>query len=194
VVVSSRHRRAIRPLPSSSPICKFAVKRAAVHSRLDAIEKSTLEKLPQAYLTDIIQASLPLERDLRSELEEELRDSCNFHEHYDEYTTKACKTKQHRDSAFYTGFLRACMSEVYDVVHEEAEAELKARNDAVRLEAEKKAKAEADKKARIKAKRKVRLEAEKKAELDARIQRMEQYEEFFECETWNVNRGRRRSC
>jgi hypothetical protein len=35
-------------LPSSSSICKFAVDRAAVHSQLDTISKSSLESLPQA--------------------------------------------------------------------------------------------------------------------------------------------------
>jgi hypothetical protein len=89
---------------------------------------------------------------------------------------------------------------------------LKAKNEAVRREEVKKAKAEADKKARIKVKREVRLAAEKKAKLeqekkaqaeaklrdvainaklDACIQQVEQNEEFFDC---HVNCGRRRSC
>ncbi|KAF2630391.1 hypothetical protein BU25DRAFT_408342 [Macroventuria anomochaeta] len=55
----------------------------------------------------------PLKRVSRLKLKEEIRDSCNFHAHPSSASITACKKRQLRDGAFYSSFLRACMSEVY---------------------------------------------------------------------------------
>jgi hypothetical protein len=55
----------------------------------------------------------PMKRVSRLKLKEEIRDCCNFHAHPSQPSVVACKKRQLRDGAFYSSFLRACMSEVY---------------------------------------------------------------------------------
>ena len=72
----------------------------------------------------------------------------------DDFAAKACQRRRFHDGAFYTGFLRACMSEIYDIEHEEARAVVKARKEeadekAKKTEAEKKAKDESEARAQV---------------------------------------------
>jgi hypothetical protein len=87
----------------------------------------------------------------RISLVNDLRDCCNFHKHRDDFAAEACWRRQLDDGAFCTGFLRACMSEIYDIEHQEAEAELKAKKEFTLRKTEEKAKTEAEEKAKVEA-------------------------------------------
>jgi hypothetical protein len=126
------------------------------------------EHLRIEFLVSMIRISLPLDQDRQSKIEGALRNSCEFHLHEDQQDHDACKKRQLRDAAFYTSFLRACMSVVYDIKHKEAEAELKAENEALRRKAEKDAEVAAEQKAKIKAEKKARIRAENKKKIEQR--------------------------
>ncbi|KAJ4339504.1 hypothetical protein N0V87_003202 [Didymella glomerata] len=100
-------------LPSSAPLCKYLVKEAAVYRDLTKIKRAKLDDLPKDFLVDMLLTTTPMKRVSRLKLKEEIRDSCNFHAHPSHPSVVACKKRQLRDGAFYSSFLRACMSEVY---------------------------------------------------------------------------------
>lgn len=100
-------------LPSCAPLCKYLVKEAAVYRDLTKIKRSKLDELPKDFLVDMLLTSTPMKRVSRLKLKEEIRDSCTFHAHPSHSATLLCKKRQLRDGAFYSSFLRACMSEVY---------------------------------------------------------------------------------
>jgi hypothetical protein len=100
-------------LPSAAPLCKYLVKEAAVYRDLTKIKRSKLDDLPKDFLVDMLLTTTPLKRVSRLKLKEEIRDACNFHCHASHNATVSCKRRQLRDGAFYSSFLRACMSEVY---------------------------------------------------------------------------------
>lgn len=100
-------------LPSAAPLCKYLVKEAAVYRDLTKIKRSKLDELPKDFLVDMLLTTTPLKRVSRLKLKEEIRDACNFHAHASHNATVSCKRRQLRDGAFYSSFLRACMSEVY---------------------------------------------------------------------------------
>ena len=100
-------------LPSSAPLCRYLVKEAAVYRDLTKIKRSKLDELPKDFLVDMLLTTTPLKRVSRLKLKEEIRDSCNFHCHATRDAMILCKKRQLRDGAFYSSFLRACMSEVY---------------------------------------------------------------------------------
>ncbi|KAF3042224.1 hypothetical protein E8E12_009814 [Didymella heteroderae] len=100
-------------LPSSAPLCKYLVKEAAVYRDLTKIKRPKLDDLPKDFLVDMLLTTTPMKRVSRLKLKEEIRDSCNFHAHPSHPSVVACKKRQLRDGAFYSSFLRACMSEVY---------------------------------------------------------------------------------
>ncbi|KAF1947073.1 hypothetical protein EJ02DRAFT_462015 [Clathrospora elynae] len=120
-------------LPSTSHIYQFAVKRMALYGTFDTMKRSALELLPGPFLLDIIQVALPLTSKHQPKLMQDLGDSCNFHEHKHKGEVKVCKKRQRRDEAFYASFLRACMSEVYDI--EDAEVEAKTKTTKTKAEA-----------------------------------------------------------
>lgn len=100
-------------LPSSAPLCKYLVKEAAVYRDLTKIKRAKLDDLPKDFLVDMLLTTTPMKRVSRLKLKEEIRDGCNFHAHPSHPSVVACKKRQLRDGAFYSSFLRACMSEVY---------------------------------------------------------------------------------
>jgi len=100
-------------LPSAAPLCKYLVREAAVYRDLTKIKRTKLEDLPRDFLVDMLLTTTPMKRVSRLKLKEELRDSCVFHAHPGHAATVLCKRRQVRDGAFYSSFLRACMSEVY---------------------------------------------------------------------------------
>lgn len=100
-------------LPSTAPLCKYLVKEAAVYRDLTKIKRASLDDLPKDFLVDMLLTTTPLKRVSRMKLKEELRDPCVFHGHASRDATVLCKKRQRRDGAFYSSFLRACMSEVY---------------------------------------------------------------------------------
>ncbi len=100
-------------LPSSAPLCKYLVKEAAVYRDLTKIKRAKLDELPKDFLVDMLLTTTPLKRVSRLKLKEEIRDSCNFHNHASREAVIICKKRQLRDGAFYSSFLRAVMSEVY---------------------------------------------------------------------------------
>ncbi|KAJ8113994.1 hypothetical protein OPT61_g4016 [Boeremia exigua] len=100
-------------LPSAAPLCKYLVKEAAVYRDLTKIKRSKLDELPKDFLVDMLLTTTPMKRVSRLKLKEEIRDSCHFHAHPGHAATAQCKKRQLRDGAFYSSFLRACMSEVY---------------------------------------------------------------------------------
>lgn len=100
-------------LPSTAPLCKYLVKEAAVYRDLTRIKRTKLDDLPKDFLVDMLLTTTPMKRVSRLKLKEEIRDACNFHAHPGHAATVLCKKRQVRDGAFYSSFLRACMSEVY---------------------------------------------------------------------------------
>ena len=80
---------------------------------LTRIKRAKLDDLPKDFLVDMLLTTTPMKRVSRLKLKEEIRDACNFHAHPGHAATVLCKKRQVRDGAFYSSFLRACMSEVY---------------------------------------------------------------------------------
>jgi hypothetical protein len=119
-------------MPTTSAIYVFTITRAALHDDFNTLTSTlALDELPQEFLINMMQMSLPLEFDRRSMIEGTLCNSCLFYLHEDPQDDNACKKRHLRNGAFYISFQRACMSEVYGIEHEEAEAELKAENEAL---------------------------------------------------------------
>jgi hypothetical protein len=100
-------------LSSAAPLCKYLVREAAVYRDLTKIKRSKLDELPKDFLVDMLLTTTPLKRVSRLKLKDEIRDSCNFHDHKNRDLIIGCKKRQMRDGAFYVSFLRACLSEVY---------------------------------------------------------------------------------
>ena len=100
-------------LSSAAPLCKYLVREAAVYRDLTKIKRSKLDDLPKDFLVDMLLTTTPLKRVSRLKLKDEIRDSCNFHDHASRDLMISCKKRQMRDGAFYVSFLRACLSEVY---------------------------------------------------------------------------------
>jgi hypothetical protein len=94
-------------------LCKYLVREAAVYRDLTKIKRSKLDELPKDFLVDMLLTTTPLKRVSRLKLKDEIRDSCNFHDHQTRDLMISCKKRQMRDGAFYVSFLRACLSEVY---------------------------------------------------------------------------------
>jgi len=112
-------------LPSTCPLCQYVVKTRAAYQWPSQMTKKKYEKYPQSFLIDLLIIAVPMKgpSTLRN-LKEELSDSCNFHEHKDDKKAIAvCKMRQQKEGPWFASFLRACMSEVYDM--EEAMLEAK---------------------------------------------------------------------
>jgi hypothetical protein len=157
-------------MPTTSAIYVFAITRAALHDDFNTMTSTlALDELPLPHesLINMMRMSHPLEFDRRSMIEGTLRNSCLFYLHEDPQDDDACKKRHLRNGAFYTSFQRACKSEVYGIEHEEAEAELKAENEALQRKAEKDAEIAAEKKAKINAEKKAKFIADRKAKAKA---------------------------
>jgi hypothetical protein len=90
--------------------------------------KEMYEEYPQSFLIDLLLVAVPTTVNRGSssirKLREEVCNCCNFHEHKgDKKEIAACKLRQQKEGLFLANFLRACMSEVYDIEDEELKAE-----------------------------------------------------------------------
>jgi hypothetical protein len=90
--------------------------------------KEMYEEYPQSFLIDLLMVVVPTMPTRGSssirKLREEVSNCCNFHEHKGgKEEIAACKLRQQREGLFLANFLRACMSEVYDIEDEELEVE-----------------------------------------------------------------------
>jgi len=101
-------------LPSTSSLRKYAVAFYAVFGPW--ITKDEWEDYPKSFMIDLLTVTVPLRgtSDKRRR-KEDLCDPCNFHEHGgDKNARAACKSSRQQSGGWLAGFLRACMSEVYD--------------------------------------------------------------------------------
>ncbi|KAI4654633.1 uncharacterized protein J4E79_008507 [Alternaria viburni] len=107
--------RLYRNLPSTSPLCQYAVTRYAVNAGNMTQEK--WEAHPKSFMIDLLLVAIPVKGgSIKRKLKEENCDSCNFHEHKgDKEAIAACKMRQQKEGLWFSSFLRACMSEVYDM-------------------------------------------------------------------------------
>jgi hypothetical protein len=90
--------------------------------------KEMYEEYPQSFLVDLLLVAVPTATYMGTssvrKLREEVCNCCNFHEHKgNKEKIAACKLRQQEEGVFLASFLRACMSEVYDIEDEELEAE-----------------------------------------------------------------------
>jgi len=115
-------------LPSTSPLCQYAVKTRAAYQHPGEMTKKKYEKYPQSFLIDLLMIAVPMKGlSILRNIKEELSDPCNFHEHKgDKKAIAVCKMRQQKERLWFASFLRACMSEVYDM----EEAMLKAKSHA----------------------------------------------------------------
>jgi hypothetical protein len=97
-------------LPLNAPICQYIIKKLATYSSFGGKTKTQLEKLPAAFLVELLMVTGPVK--LRKVLLAEVCDQCKFHGHKDDDEVNDCRGRQRRDGTFYASFLRACLGEV----------------------------------------------------------------------------------
>jgi len=98
-------------LPANSTLYKYIAKSYALWGNFAGEDKA---RFPQPFLLDILRNCTPLCRKDKSELKEELRNPCCFHEHVGEPAAEQCRQRQLQDGPFYNSFLGACMQSVYE--------------------------------------------------------------------------------
>jgi len=101
-------------LPSTSPLRKYAVAFYAVFG--PRISTDEWEDYPKSFMIDLLTVTVPLGgTSNKKRRKEDLCDPCNFHEHGgDKNVIAICKKSQQKSGPWLAGFLRACVSEVYD--------------------------------------------------------------------------------